>query len=298
MKQIPYQSSHFQLVSAMLFLVSLFLLPSGRHVRAVMQWLSFPHVTRNQWILKTSFGSDWTGRRFPYSVWFPKRCSSFSIPVCDILSSSTLVCHDSTKVRGFICFIKVVSIYNNWFYAFAIYSHHLRFLGTHSKLVLAPCSCSLVVFLCTRCGAGVKSTMLSAKSRSSSFVANFHLMPVSLLFVIFLITKSNTNRKRKPDTTHSCLTRSSHWTFQTLLLHPQLTSDVLVHHISNEFQGTQTRLDDLSARVGESNEECENVMREHGTGTMNENGESIARFAASNNLITTGNILPRRIRHK
>ena len=48
--------------------------------------------------------------------------------------------------------------------------------------------------------------MSSAKSRSFSFVVNFHLNPVSLSFVVFLITKSSTNRKRKPDVEHPCFT--------------------------------------------------------------------------------------------
>ena len=48
--------------------------------------------------------------------------------------------------------------------------------------------------------------MLSAKSRSSSFLVNFHLNPASSSFVVFLITKSNTNKKRKPDIEHPCFT--------------------------------------------------------------------------------------------
>lgn len=55
---------------------------------------------------------------------------------------------------------------------------------------------------------------------------------------------------------------------------------------------------DLNAKVGESNEGCEDIMGIHGIGTINDNGDRLVSFAAFNNLIITGTIFPHRIGHK
>ena len=52
----------------------------------------------------------------------------------------------------------------------------------------------------------------------------------------------------------------------------------------------------LNAKVGDSNEGCEDIMGKHGTGTIN--GDRLVSFAAFNNLVITGTIFPHRIGHK
>ena len=48
--------------------------------------------------------------------------------------------------------------------------------------------------------------MSSAKSRSSSFDVKFHLIPVLIPAVVFLVIKSTTIKKINPDITSPCLT--------------------------------------------------------------------------------------------
>ena len=55
---------------------------------------------------------------------------------------------------------------------------------------------------------------------------------------------------------------------------------------------------DLNAKVGDSNEGCEDIMEKHGTGAINDKGDRIVRFAAFNNLVITGTIFPHCIGHK
>ena len=51
-----------------------------------------------------------------------------------------------------------------------------------------------------------KRTISSAKSRSSSFVVNFHLIPVFPSCKVFFITQSTTSRNSKPDMLQPCFT--------------------------------------------------------------------------------------------
>ena len=51
----------------------------------------------------------------------------------------------------------------------------------------------------------------------------------------------------------------------------------------------------MNQKVGESNEGCEGITGKHGTGTINDNGDRLVRFAAFNNLIITGTIFPHRM---
>ena len=55
---------------------------------------------------------------------------------------------------------------------------------------------------------------------------------------------------------------------------------------------------DLNAKVGDSNEGCENIVGKHGIGIMNDNGDRLVSFAAFNNLVITGTIFSHRIGHK
>ena len=55
---------------------------------------------------------------------------------------------------------------------------------------------------------------------------------------------------------------------------------------------------DLNAKVGDSNEGCEDIMGKHGTGAINDNGDRLVSFVAFNNLVITGTIFPHRIGHK
>ena len=55
---------------------------------------------------------------------------------------------------------------------------------------------------------------------------------------------------------------------------------------------------DLNAKVGDSNEGCEDIMGKHGTGAINDNGDRLVSFAAFNNLVITGTIFPHCIGHK
>ena len=57
-------------------------------------------------------------------------------------------------------------------------------------------------------------------------------------------------------------------------------------------------MDDLNAKVGESNEGCEGITGKHGAGTINDNGDRLVSFAAFNNLIITGTIFPHRMRNQ
>ena len=51
-----------------------------------------------------------------------------------------------------------------------------------------------------------KRAISSAKSRSSSFVLNFHLTPVFPSCNVFFITQSTTSRNSKPDMLQPCFT--------------------------------------------------------------------------------------------
>ena len=79
---------------------------------------------------------------------------------------------------------------------------------------------------------------LSAKSRSSRKLLNFHLLPVFPCFVVVLITQSTTSRKRNPDVQQPCLTpvlisnqSCAQLTHQLQCTHSHSTS--LIHHLHN-----------------------------------------------------------------
>ena len=60
---------------------------------------------------------------------------------------------------------------------------------------------------------------------------------------------------------------------------------------------------DRNAKVGDSNEGCEDIMGKHGTGRINDNGDRLVSFAAFTNLVITGTrgtgtIFPHRIGYK
>lgn len=55
---------------------------------------------------------------------------------------------------------------------------------------------------------------------------------------------------------------------------------------------------DLNAQVGSSNEEHKNVMGCHGVGTMNDNGERLADFCATEDLVIGGTLFPHKTAHK
>lgn len=55
---------------------------------------------------------------------------------------------------------------------------------------------------------------------------------------------------------------------------------------------------DLNARVGGDNEGFELAMGKHGCGEMNDNGERLASFCATNNLLIGGTIFPHKTIHK
>jgi endonuclease/exonuclease/phosphatase family metal-dependent hydrolase len=55
---------------------------------------------------------------------------------------------------------------------------------------------------------------------------------------------------------------------------------------------------DLNAKVGEDNSSFEEVMGKHGLGKMNENGEILANFCASNQLVIGGSIFQHKRIHK
>ena len=51
---------------------------------------------------------------------------------------------------------------------------------------------------------------------------------------------------------------------------------------------------DLNAKIGEGNEGWEKVMRQHGLGRMNENGERLATFCGNNDLVIGGSLFKHR----
>ena len=55
---------------------------------------------------------------------------------------------------------------------------------------------------------------------------------------------------------------------------------------------------DLNAQVGSSNEEHKNAMGCHGVGTMNDNGERLADFCATEDLVIGGTLFPHKTAHK
>ena len=62
------------------------------------------------------------------------------------------------------------------------------------------------VFLCKLLNLDDSSEISSAKSRSSSTVVKFHLIPLLLLAVAFLVTQSKHSKNRNFDITHPCFT--------------------------------------------------------------------------------------------
>ena len=55
---------------------------------------------------------------------------------------------------------------------------------------------------------------------------------------------------------------------------------------------------DMNAKVVSSNRNREVVMRRHGIGEINRNGEKLVDFCKINNLVVTGTIFPHRDIHK
>ena len=84
-----------------------------------------------------------------------------------------------------------------------VYSFSLLCIFEHS--VSAPLSTSQLVLFCMCSYLDETRTMSSAKSRSSSLLVKFHLMPFLCLSVVLCIVQSTISRKRKPDKTHPCL---------------------------------------------------------------------------------------------
>ena len=57
-------------------------------------------------------------------------------------------------------------------------------------------------------------------------------------------------------------------------------------------------MDDMNAKVGNSNTNREEVMGKFGTGVMNDNGERLCDFGSANGLVITGTIFPHKEIHK
>ena len=152
------------------------------------------------------FGHDWTIGEFPYSLQLSKCCSCLSDSACYIISSSTLCCYYPPRYVNLLVSSRFwpFTVTRSVLFPFILIT--LDFLLLTLSPALAAYCCSLRVFLCIICGVGDRSAMSLAKSRSFSFVVNFHLNHVSLSFIVFLITKFSTNRKRKPDIEHPCFT--------------------------------------------------------------------------------------------
>ena len=55
---------------------------------------------------------------------------------------------------------------------------------------------------------------------------------------------------------------------------------------------------DFNAKIGKDNMGCDNIMRTHGLGQMNENGERFADLCALNQLVIGGSIFPHKRIHK
>ena len=78
-------------------------------------------------------------------------------------------------------------------------------LSTLTFTLSASCAkLSVLVWMC--CLVDDKRAISSVKSRSSSFVVNYHLIPVFPSCNVFLITQSTTSRNSKPDMLQPCFT--------------------------------------------------------------------------------------------
>ena len=55
---------------------------------------------------------------------------------------------------------------------------------------------------------------------------------------------------------------------------------------------------DTNAKVGSDNTGREEIMGQHGLGTMNENGELFADFCTFNDLVIGGSVFPHKTMHK
>ena len=88
------------------------------------------------------------------------------------------------------------------------------------------------------------------------------------------------------------------------------TNEANVEDKDNFYEQLQTVVDsvhkhdmlivmgDLNAKVGEDNEGYENIIRSHGVGERNDNGERLVDFCGLNNLVVTGTIFPHKLIHR
>ena len=74
------------------------------------------------------------------------------------------------------------------------------------SLTLAASYANLSIFSSKSLNLDDSSAMSSAKSRSSSTVVNFHLIPLLLSVVAVLMTQSKHSKNSKTDITHPCFT--------------------------------------------------------------------------------------------
>ena len=105
-----------------------------------------------------------------------------SFPILHVISSPPPLCAVTTQPRYVNLSVSSrfwpLKVIGSVLFPFILIT--LDFLLFTLSPVLAACSCSLSVFLCIICWVGDRCAISSAKSRSSSFVVNFHLIPVSI----------------------------------------------------------------------------------------------------------------------
>ena len=103
-------------------------------------------------------------------------------------------------------------------------------------LILSPThlavSFILAVFCCICASVDDNRATSSAKSRSSSFVVKCHLIPLSPFPVVFLIMKSITDKKRKPDMLHPFHTK----TITHITLVNDCTFEIFIEKFKERFE--------------------------------------------------------------
>lgn len=72
------------------------------------------------------------------------------------------------------------------------------------------------------------------------------------------------------------------------------------HQLQTVYDRTPRRdvivvIGDFNAKIGNNNTDLETVMGQHGLGSMNENGEILADFCTSNDIVIGGTIFPQKL---
>ena len=77
-------------------------------------------------------------------------------------------------------------------------------------------------------------TISSAKSRSSSVLVKFHLMPFLCFSVVLCIVQSTVSRNRKPDMIYPCLTPVV--ILNHLVCSPSSSTEIVIHDLHHSCQ--------------------------------------------------------------